>query len=402
MKESISRNLKRLIRKYEFLLEEWEDVVEISKSASQEMFREINLRKSPEIEEEDFTIEDYDITDEEKENLPEDKTLKKLFRKIVVKCHPDKLSDETSDVEKAEMLKLYDQAVKAHDDRNWALMVIVAIKLEVSLPKEAEDMVDKISEESQALEEKINDILGSVTWQYYQATEEQKEIIIENYLKALAATKGKKAREAREAKDREKLILGIGHPRTGTGYTAKLLQSWGLDVLHEKMGKHGTVDWTLSPADKSLWQPIKFDDFEWKHIIYCVRNPRDTIASLVYTEDIKPDSFNFRVQKTFMRTKDSKLFNAISSILAWDKLITAIEPDFIFRIEDESNNLFEYLKDNGVDLVYSDSIIGKPQNTRNHPNIDEILEKEIQFVPHTFRRLLNEYCQKYGYANLFD
>ena len=39
----MDRRLQRLIRKYEFLLDDWQDVSEISNAANQEMFREINL-----------------------------------------------------------------------------------------------------------------------------------------------------------------------------------------------------------------------------------------------------------------------------------------------------------------------------------------------------------------------
>ena len=50
-------------------------------------------------------------------------------------------------------------------------------------------------------------------------------------------------------------ILGLGHTRTGTGYTSKVLSDWGLDVGHEVMRKHGIVSWLLvKPKGPYMWQ----------------------------------------------------------------------------------------------------------------------------------------------------
>jgi len=274
MSRERSAAFKRLIRKYEFLLEDWEDVSEISKSANLEMMREINLRKPADITENDFTVEESEEDEKEKEEeTPEDRVLKKLFRKIVFKSHPDRLGDEVSELERVRLISLYDQAVNAHDDKNWALMVVTAIKLDVELPEEAEEMVDKIEDEARELEEKIASETTGIAWQFYHAAEEEKEKIIENYLAMLALSKKKKLEEGVDFVNKKgsKLILGVGHPRTGTGYTAKLLQSWGLDVGHEKMGEHGTVDWSLAPASKSIWiGGVDFREWDWEHIIYCI------------------------------------------------------------------------------------------------------------------------------------
>lgn len=388
----MDRRLQRLIRKYEFLLEDWQDVSEISNAANQEMFREINLNKPEGIFEDDYTKSEpeEEPTVEETES---DQVLKKLFRKIVVKCHPDKLSTDLSISERELLSSLYDQAIEAHDQKNWALMVVVAIKLGVELPAEAEDQVEQIEEEARALEEKIKNTTSSAAWQFYHADVDAKAEIIKTYIKNLVAIKAFKAKK----KAKQKLILGLGHPRTGTGYTAKLLQSWSLDVGHEKMGKDGTVDWSLA-AGKSLWQGVNFKDFNWEHIVYCVRDPKEAIPSIVYTEDVGEASEKFR-KEMGVRGGSNPIVSAINSLYKWDQLITELEPNLIFRIEDEGEELFKYLETVGIKVKWDETILGKKQNVREHPSWDEMIA-EFGDIPGRVKIKLNGYCRKYGYQPL--
>lgn len=386
----MNRRLQRLIRKYEFLLEDWYDISEISQAANQEMFREINLNKPQGIFENDYTKADVE---EEPliEEVESDLVLKKLFRKVVVKCHPDKLSANLTSSEKNILYSLYDQAIEAHDEKNWALMIVVAIKLGVELPPEAADRVTQIEEEARMLEEKIKNTTSSPAWQFYYADEEAKAEIIKTYINNLVAIKAFNANK----KAQEKLILGLGHPRTGTGYTAKLLQSWGLDVGHEKLGEHGTVDWSLA-AGKSLWQAVKLQDWTWQHIIYCVRDPQKSIPSIVYTEDNRAMSINFRKENGVI-VSANPIVTAVNSIARWDHLISLLEPEIIYRIEDEGQELFEHLKSMGVGVEWSDAVLGQQENARAHKSWQEMIA-EFGEVPAKSKIRINQYCRKYGYG----
>jgi hypothetical protein len=399
MSEASKKQLKRLIRKYEFLLEDWEEVDEINKTANMEMSSELHKHMPPEIKASDFESE-WD-EDEEQESPERDVALKKLFRKIVVKCHPDRMPSDLSEVRTLELIDLYEKAVEAHSDQNWAMMVIVAIKLEIDLPEEAEERIDDIKKETKDLEKKINNTTSGIAWQWYHSEEEAREKLINNYLSILKKSKEVGPVEIKKAKSKKgsKLILGVGHPRTGTGYTSKLLQSWGLDVGHEKMGKDGTVDWSLAASKKSLWQDVDFREWEWQHIIYCVRDPRKSIPSIAYTENIDKSSEKFRKEMGVTLTS-SKIGDAIMSIILWDEFITSLNPGLVYRIEDESENLFNYLKNQDVNVKWSDDIIGKPQNTRKHKNWIELV-KESSYVGNLYKKKINAYCAKYGYSLLF-
>jgi len=393
MSDPKGRLFKRLIREYEFLLEDFEDVYEIHKQANIEMSSELNKVKPKDVFEADY-LESEEEPEKENEPGHNDKDLKKLFRKIVFICHPDKAKAEDNAARRTELARYYEQAVTANDEGNWALMVVVAIKLGIELPEEAEAQVEKIQTDTDQLREKINAMTQSYVWQWYQAEEEKRKEMVETYLGLLTKSLNVKKEEPKKSK----LILGLGHPRTGTGYTAKLLQSWGLDVGHEKMGEHGTVDWSLSAGDRSLWQDADFKDCEWQHIIYCVRDPRETIASLIYTENTKEGSMAFR-EKYGVRGHSNPIIVAINSIYRWDELISSLNPKLVFRIEDQSELLFNYLKDQGIELNWNDLIIGQKQNTREHPNWEEVVET-FGNLSAKYKIKINMYCRKYGYPCL--
>lgn len=402
MQDPKSRLFKRLIREYEFLLEDYDDVAEIHKQANVEMSSELNKVKPKDVFEADY-LEEESEDEEPKEPNHNDKDLKKLFRKIVFACHPDKVKTETNEQRRTEIANYYNQAVKAHEEGNWALMVVVAIKLEIELPEEAEAQVEKIQEDTNKLKEKINGMTNSYVWQWYQAEEDLRKKMIDDYLSLL--TKSLKVKfddgiikTININNKGSKLILGLGHPRTGTGYTAKLLQSWGLDVQHERIGEHGTVDWTLVPGGKSIWQDVDFREWDWNHIIYCVRDPKQTIPSLVYTEDIKTESINFRI-KHGTQIHHNKIVTAINSILKWDDLISNIQPDFIFRIEDQAEDLFNYLNGMCLDLKWNESHINIKNNTREHLSWDDLIS-EVGYIPSLYKSKINKYCEKYGYPTL--
>jgi len=79
--------------------------------------------------------------------------------------------------------------------------------------------------------------------------------------------------------EKRKLVLGLGHARTGTSHSAKIMKSWGMRVSHEGMDLHGIVAWQLAPdAPPPLIafnrEPKLFrDQYEYETIVYNVRDP---------------------------------------------------------------------------------------------------------------------------------
>lgn len=90
-----------------------------------------------------------------------------------------------------------------------------------------------------------------------------------------------------------KFLLITGCARSGTTYIADVLQSCGLDIGHEVMGRDGCSSWFMCvEAKKFPWKNrpsayrIHFD-----HIFHQVRNPLDVISSVYATEHPKALKF---------------------------------------------------------------------------------------------------------------
>lgn len=191
------------------------------------------------------------------------------------------------------------------------------------------------------------------------------------------------------------MILGLGHPRTGTKYTAKLCAVWGLKVGHEVPQKDGVVGWQYV---KEVG-PYPFDANPQKRrpnydvLVYNTRDPRETLSSVIYTEDIVEKSFEFRFKLNDIPCENFVEF-AISSIITFDNLITAMKPTITYRIEDQQEELFDCISQFYPHVKYRE--FTKKMNPRKHPALDEILS--FQSVSTKHQDLLSAYCEKHGYS----
>jgi len=387
---------KRMLKRYESSLEDLEYLREMASHIGSEFSSALAAKKRPDLFEskrvEEMAKEAADEK-EQKEEVDKDPLFKKLFRKIVVLCHPDRMDPDLPLTEKANLLNLYDMAIKASDTNSWAGIIVVAIKLGVELDDAYMEHVDKIQNDAKKIEEEIESIQGSVAWTWYHTSDDSKDHILNSYISHMEEALLK-------ALPQNKLILGVGHPRTGTGYTAKLLQSWGVEVGHEFFGKDGIVAWQLA-VKKGPWLFIKDNiNANYKHKIYCVRNPRESLPSIVYTENIINESFTYRASNCNIALIDNPLENAIKLLLAWDnKIINQIRPDIIYRIEYDSKMLYDALKSRGLELQKYNNIEERV-NQRTHHSFEKMMEEYPNINKDTIKGI-NDYCERYGYELLF-
>lgn len=390
-----SIEFKRLLRQYEFAMQDLEDLKEIQSTINADFNSAIAGLKRADLfdnKKVEAMADAEDAKDDKQEEPERDPSFKKLFRKIVVKCHPDRLASDLSKREVAAMKEYYENAVKANDDYNWALLITVAIRMEIELGEEYYDHIESLRNETVKLDKEIQSIQTSVAWTWYHAKDDDKDIILSKYVefmeKAINSTKSIKVK-----------VLGVGHPRTGTGFTSKLLKSWGLDVGHEVLGTDGIVAWQLAVKNGPWPYITSFENsLQPEIMIYNVRDPKDSIPSIVFTENTKPESLEFRINKGKVIKSSNSVEMAINSILAWDRLILSMDPDFIYRIEDQDRDLFEYLQSKGLKITYS--TINDKVNAREHPGL-ESLENEKRTVRPSVKRKLNDFCVRYGYDLFF-
>lgn len=127
------------------------------------------------------------------------------------------------------------------------------------------------------------------------------------------------------------MILITGHPRTGTASAASMMQEVMLMVAHEKVDRHGTVNWMMAvKADK---YPFGFDNFrrqdlKFDELVLLLREPVAAINSIAHTES---DSEEFRSKFVLMFGNEYE--RATMSYIGWNKLILSQMPDYVVAIE---------------------------------------------------------------------
>jgi len=186
MKDIKTIQFKRFIREYEFLQEDLNDLKDIQSVVNTEFTTAFSSMKDA-IDQDDVRLErlaknakqaKIDLDDEKPEE-ERDPIFKNLFRKIVVTCHPDKVKGDTDYV--SSKRELYENAIKANEDYDWAALIILAGKAEIPLGPEYTEKLEDVQKSAAKLVETINGIKGTIAWQWYHASEDLKPMILESY-----------------------------------------------------------------------------------------------------------------------------------------------------------------------------------------------------------------------------
>lgn len=171
--------LKKLIRDYNYLLETLDDVKEISGVAEGE-FRSALMDHDPEAVEalrppktQTISAEDAEIKFEEKPEVVNhnDAKFKKLFRKIAVKCHPDKMGD-VSESEAKFLKKVYEDLNDANQNHDWGMLLKLAMELDVEFDDLGDEEIANINKNIDELRQEINRYENSMAYAWYTKNDE--------------------------------------------------------------------------------------------------------------------------------------------------------------------------------------------------------------------------------------
>ena len=117
--------------------------------------------------------------------------IKKLFRKIAIMTHPDKLT-KLDDYERERKTELFLKAREAAEAGKWFALVETANALGIEAPKPDEEQIDLLNSESENIDKKIENIEATYAWLMYTLnTDEQRKLLMTTYLKVLGVHFGK-------------------------------------------------------------------------------------------------------------------------------------------------------------------------------------------------------------------
>jgi len=109
------------------------------------------------------------------ENMPEqssaeknaDPEVKKMFKKIASKCHPDKLQDLEEGFEKDKKAELYQKARLALENNDVLIMADVASQLGVEIPEITELQLKETEQKIISIKKELSMIESTAVWHWF-------------------------------------------------------------------------------------------------------------------------------------------------------------------------------------------------------------------------------------------
>lgn len=171
MVKKIRRKVKKVAMKASLVSMELEDLNEESKEHKEKLssdfkkeFEFLEWKRQQEVDKEleetpdgeiPFDLPDEDGPSSSTPNAPEE--LKKLYRSIAQKTHPDKVKDEY-------LNDIFKQAAEAIEDENWMLLVELAGELRLDIEFLSDETLEIIEQSIQRNEQQIAGIKNSFSY----------------------------------------------------------------------------------------------------------------------------------------------------------------------------------------------------------------------------------------------
>lgn len=124
--------------------------------------------------------EDLDEIEEAKKPKIKNKDLKKLYRKIVEKTHPDKTGNNKHADD-------FSQAANAYSQTNLAKMLEIAANLNIEITELSQESVELLEKNVETLAKEIIKVKNTHAWKWHKANSTQ---VKENIIKSIFLSKG--------------------------------------------------------------------------------------------------------------------------------------------------------------------------------------------------------------------
>lgn len=190
-------------------------------------------------------------------------------------------------------------------------------------------------------------------------------------------------------------LLIVGCARSGTAYTAKVLNELGLQIGHEKMGRDGIIFWHLTPKIARSEKYSKHNQFE--HIFHQVRDPLKVISSVYVTEDRNSWSFITKYLPQ-IKVQDSHLVKCAKYWYYWNLEAEKIA-EWTYRLEEIDDHWEEFEKHIGKKLKRANVKVRKDTNTWQTGNYRTFTWQDLktELDPELFENI-QKLALKYGYS----
>ena len=157
--EILNKKIKMEMRMSNQLLKESEELFNLyDRLFKDDFYKEINFvaRKVSEITEEEKMVNPLDVIHEEKEeDLERDPDLYKVYKKIAMKTHPDRVKDES-------LVDFFDQATQAIKENDWMTILSIALTLDIKTPEFTEELRQKLQANILEINTKVKNLHNTV------------------------------------------------------------------------------------------------------------------------------------------------------------------------------------------------------------------------------------------------
>ena len=172
--EILNKKIKMEMRMSNQLLKESEELFELYERLFKDDFsKEINFmaRKATETTEEEKMVNPIDVINEEEKEEPErDPDLYKIYKKIAMKTHPDRVKDES-------LVDFFDQATQAMKENDWMTILTISLALEIKTPEFTEELRQKLQANILEINTKVKSLHNTAAWVWANTVEQNKEKI---------------------------------------------------------------------------------------------------------------------------------------------------------------------------------------------------------------------------------
>jgi hypothetical protein len=118
-------------------------------------------------------------------NLNKDPSLRKMFKSIATKTHPDLLNEE-SELEKERKSNLFIAAKQAYEDEDFSNLIRISKELGIDLPELPPEVIHKMEQEVITINKELTMIHSTYVWQWvFSPNKEQRDHTLQELFKRM-------------------------------------------------------------------------------------------------------------------------------------------------------------------------------------------------------------------------